>query len=97
MYTLPLKAERYGWISVMLVFQSTFGVFGAGPALNLVSAESPWYWGHSYSFREVAAWATCTLDRMEYADVNSIQTKIIVIACFFWMTVSPVFFRAERN
>ena len=67
----------------MLVFQSRLGEFGAGPALNLVSAESPWYWGHSYSFREVAAWATCTLDRIEYADVNSIQLKLLLLHVFF--------------
>ncbi len=73
----------------MLVFQITLGVFGAGPALYLVNAESPWYWDHSYWFRESAA---CTVDRLEYADVNSKQAKIIVITCFFWITASPVSF-----
>jgi hypothetical protein len=41
----------YGCIPVMLVFQRTFDVAGAGPAEDLEKDESPWNWGHSYWFR----------------------------------------------
>ena len=41
----------YGCIPVMLVFQRTFDVAGAGPAENREKEESPWNWGHSYWFK----------------------------------------------